>query len=144
TLTSRELTAGWCEAVKQGAVGDRRLFDRTVRVLHLLQKPSKDRGFGSGGDKSQTDVCATIAAHCRFKASIVAGDERENPGREDSRSRRILNFGHTTAHALEAVTGYRRFPPCEAGGGGKVRGRRNFKKARHTGGQRVRIIARGH
>src|SRR5215475_5914968 len=57
TLTSRELTAGWCEAVKQGAVGDRRLFDRTVRVFHLLQEPSKDGGLGSGRDKSQTDVC---------------------------------------------------------------------------------------
>ena len=27
TLPQRELTAGWCEAIKQGAVGDRKLFD---------------------------------------------------------------------------------------------------------------------
>jgi 3-dehydroquinate synthase len=33
TLPQRELTAGWCEAVKQGAAGDRKLFDRTVRLL---------------------------------------------------------------------------------------------------------------
>src|SRR5205823_11716462 len=33
TLPRRELTAGWCEAVKQGAAGDRRLFDQTVRLL---------------------------------------------------------------------------------------------------------------
>ncbi|HYY43233.1 MAG TPA: 3-dehydroquinate synthase family protein [Pyrinomonadaceae bacterium] len=33
TLPPRELTAGWCEAVKQGAVGDRRLFERTKRFL---------------------------------------------------------------------------------------------------------------
>jgi 3-dehydroquinate synthetase len=44
-----------------------------------------------------------IAAHCSFKAGIVAGDERESTGRADAKSRRILNFGHTTAHALEAV-----------------------------------------
>jgi 3-dehydroquinate synthase len=33
TLPERELTSGWCEAVKQGAVGDRKLFDRTLRLL---------------------------------------------------------------------------------------------------------------
>ncbi len=70
--------------------------------------------------KSQTEVCATIAAHCRFKASIVAGDEREEIGRNDRRSRRILNFGHTTAHALESLTGYRRFRHGEAVGYGML------------------------
>jgi len=33
TLPRRELTAGWCEAVKQGAAGDRKLFNSTVRFL---------------------------------------------------------------------------------------------------------------
>src|SRR5215211_4919351 len=33
TLPRRELTAGWCEAVKQGAAGDRRLFERTRKFL---------------------------------------------------------------------------------------------------------------
>src|ERR671916_502422 len=33
TLPARELTAGWCEAVKQGAAGDRNLFRRTVKFL---------------------------------------------------------------------------------------------------------------
>ena len=68
--------------------------------------------------ESQTEVCATIAAHCRFKASIVTGDEREEVSRTDRRSRRILNFGHTTAHALEKVTNYRRFRHGEAVGYG--------------------------
>jgi 3-dehydroquinate synthase len=61
-----------------------------------------------------------IAAHCRFKASIVAGDEREQIDRTDNLSRRILNFGHTTAHALEQVTGYRRFRHGEAVGYGML------------------------
>jgi 3-dehydroquinate synthase len=59
-----------------------------------------------------------IAAHCSFKASIVAGDEREATGRTDNRSRRILNFGHTIGHALETVTQYRRFRHGEAVGYG--------------------------
>lgn len=113
TLPRRELTSGWCEAVKQGAAGDRRLFDQTVRLL-------SDFGVCFGAGESQTEVCATIAAHCRFKASIVASDERESIERNDHRSRRILNFGHTTAHALEAVTRYRRFRHGEAVGYGML------------------------
>jgi 3-dehydroquinate synthase len=120
TLPPRELTAGWCEAVKQGAVGDRKLFDRTVRLIR-----STDFSLWLRSQKSQTKVyatelAATIAAHCRFKASIVAGDERESIDRDDNRSRRILNFGHTTAHAMEAVTGYRRFRHGEAVGYGML------------------------
>jgi 3-dehydroquinate synthase len=115
TLPPRELTAGWCEAVKQGAVGDRGLFDRTARLLG-----STDFNLCFHEKKLQTEVCATIAAHCRFKASIVAGDEREDIGRRDRRSRRILNFGHTTAHALESLTGYRRFRHGEAVGYGML------------------------
>src|SRR5205085_11823897 len=49
-----------------------------------------------------------------FKAKIVANDEREEIGRADARSRRVLNFGHTVGHALEALTGYRRFRHGEA------------------------------
>jgi 3-dehydroquinate synthase len=117
TLPPRELTAGWCEAVKQGAAGDRKLFDRTVRLLH---RSGPDFGLRPNEEKSRTEVCATIAAHCRFKASIVAGDEREEIGRHDRRSRRILNFGHTTAHALESLTGYRRFRHGQAVGYGML------------------------
>ena len=49
-----------------------------------------------------------IADSCRIKAAVVAADERE------SGLRRILNFGHTAGHALEAVTKYRRYRHGEA------------------------------
>ncbi|HVS81483.1 MAG TPA: 3-dehydroquinate synthase [Pyrinomonadaceae bacterium] len=104
TLSARDKTAGWCEAVKQGTVGSRKLFNQTV-------------GFLSG---SVVDLGELIAAQCRFKASIVTRDEREEITRTDRRSRRILNFGHTTAHALEKVTGYRRFRHGEAVGWGML------------------------
>ncbi|MDX6402612.1 MAG: 3-dehydroquinate synthase [Blastocatellia bacterium] len=115
TLPRRELTSGWCEAVKQGAVGSRKLFNQTDR---LLSSSGTDFGLCFAEEQSQTEVCAIIAAHCRFKAAIVAGDELEAIGRSDQRSRRILNFGHTTAHALEKLTGYRRFRHGEAVGYG--------------------------
>ena len=117
TLPGRELTSGWCEAVKQGAVGSRNLFAQTRR---LLTSCGPDSSSCFDQEESQAEVCATIAAHCRFKAAIVAGDEREEIGRADQRSRRILNFGHTTAHALEKVTGYRRFRHGEAVGYGML------------------------
>jgi 3-dehydroquinate synthase len=118
TLPARELTAGWCEAIKQGAIGDRKLFERTVRTLKSIDGTDASGVQPAGG--MRTDLAATIAAHCRFKASIVAGDERESVDRDDRRSRRILNFGHTTGHALEAVTGYRRFRHGEAVGRGML------------------------
>src|SRR5260370_22241777 len=115
TLPGRELTSGWCEAVKQGAVGNPKLFAQTRR---LLNNCGADFNLCLEKEASQTEVCATLAAHCRFKAQIAAGDEREDIGRTDHRSRRILNFGHTTAHALEKLTGYRRFRHGEAVGHG--------------------------
>ena len=129
TLSTRELTSGWCEAVKQGAVGDRKLFNRTLRLLSSLSGVPPSGGRSKAGlrtsaavrlDASRTELCATIAAHCRFKAAIVAGDERESLSREDARSRRILNFGHTTAHALEVLTEFRRFRHGEAVGYGML------------------------
>jgi 3-dehydroquinate synthase len=117
TLPARELTAGWCEAVKQGAAGDRKLFDRTVS---FLRNHGPQFSQDANGSKAQTQACAAIAAHCRFKASVVAGDEREDIQRTDYRSRRILNFGHTTGHALESVTRYRRFRHGEAVGYGML------------------------
>jgi 3-dehydroquinate synthase len=49
-----------------------------------------------------------IAECCAIKARVVTADEREGD------LRRILNFGHTLGHAIEAVTKYRRFRHGEA------------------------------
>lgn len=110
TLPQRELVAGWCECVKQGAVSSRRLFKETTDFLSVN---TKERVVSS-------QLQQLIASHCRFKAAIVAADEREDPSRADNRSRRILNFGHTIAHALETVTDYKRFRHGEAVGKGML------------------------
>ena len=112
TLPKRELTAGWCEAIKNGAAGSRKLFLQTTSFLQRVDL---------GQEQFQSPQLETlIVAQCAFKASIVAGDEREAIDRTDHRSRRILNFGHTVAHALEAVTRYRRFRHGEAVGYGML------------------------
>jgi 3-dehydroquinate synthase len=142
TLAPRELTAGWCEAIKQGAVGDRPLFERTRKFLadesqlktegrvRSLQRRRVEEAYKGHnkvaleGRNKETpegrdrELARIIAAQCAFKALIVAGDEREDVGRDDARSRRVLNFGHTVGHALEAVTNFRRFRHGEAVGYG--------------------------
>jgi len=129
TLPPRELTAGWCEAIKQGAVGDRKLFGRTRKFLEDEARRKKDkrrggeideRGYEERDEKRDEELSRIIAAQCAFKARIVAGDEREEVSRADARSRRVLNFGHTVGHALEALTGYRRFRHGEAVGHGMI------------------------
>jgi 3-dehydroquinate synthase len=110
TLPPRELTAGWCESVKQGAAGNSNLFDKTCSFL----RNRADSETVSGKQRLERLIAAQVA----FKASIVADDEREDIERVDARSRRILNLGHTTAHALEAVTNFRRFRHGEAVGYG--------------------------
>jgi len=108
TLPSRERTAGFCEAVKQGAISGSKLLNATSAVL--TQKPEYD-------SQAFSDL---LAAQIRFKSSIVAADERESPDKQDAKSRKILNFGHTFAHALEKVTDFRYLRHGEAVGWGII------------------------
>src|SRR5215213_5058814 len=112
TLPPRDLVSGFCEMTKQALIADQSLFEKTVAALRQVER---SREFLLAPDFEEL-----IAAHCGFKAGIVANDERESTGRTDAKSRRILNFGHTTAHALEAVTDYRVFRHGEAVGYGML------------------------
>ena len=112
SLPSRELVSGFCEMVKQAVIADPALLNKTIECLREV---ARNREF-----VLNTDFADLIAANCSFKASIVANDERESTSRADAKSRRILNFGHTTAHALEAITKYRVFRHGEAVGYGML------------------------
>jgi 3-dehydroquinate synthase len=96
TLPRREFRAGLYEVVKYGMTSSPSLFERIGRERTAIF--AKDPAI-------LTDV---IAESCRIKAAVVVADEKE------SGPRRILNFGHTAGHALEAVTKYRRFRHGEA------------------------------
>jgi 3-dehydroquinate synthase len=100
TLPPREMKSGLFEALKYGIIRDKSLFDRLVDNVGKLKQ----------GDPGELSFL--IAACCQIKADVVHQDERE------SGLRRILNFGHTVGHALEAVTHYRRFRHGEAVGHG--------------------------
>ena len=112
SLPARELVSGFCEMVKQALIADQSLFELTV---NCLQKTAGKRKFLLSPEFENV-----IAAQCAFKASIVANDERESTSRSDAKSRRVLNFGHTTAHALETITNYRVFRHGEAVGYGML------------------------
>jgi 3-dehydroquinate synthase len=96
TLPRREFRAGLYEVVKYGIIASRPLFDRVSAELKSL--------FA----RDTPALVDVISQSCAIKASVVEQDERE------SGPRRVLNFGHTTGHALEAVTRFRRFRHGEA------------------------------
>jgi 3-dehydroquinate synthase len=96
TLPRREFRSGLYEVVKYGIIANRDLFDRLERDSNAI--------FA----KDPAALLPAIVDSCRVKADVVSKDERE------SGLRRILNFGHTVGHALEAITHYRRFRHGEA------------------------------
>jgi 3-dehydroquinate synthase len=96
TLPRREFRSGLYEVVKYGVIASRGLFGRIA--VHTKEVFARDTAV----------LGPAIVESCRIKADVVSKDERE------SGLRRILNFGHTIGHALEAVTRYRRLRHGEA------------------------------
>ncbi len=111
TLPGRELTAGFCEMIKQGAVSGRTLLGQTDRFL-------RTHGTSGFDQAARAMLGKLISHHVAFKAKLVRGDEHEASDRMDHRSRKVLNFGHTLAHALEKATDYKRLRHGEAVGYG--------------------------
>ncbi|HYG98980.1 MAG TPA: 3-dehydroquinate synthase [Terriglobales bacterium] len=102
TLPEREYRSGLYEALKCGIIRNPEIFtfmeDQRTRILQ--RDPS---------------ALEWLIAECvRVKADVVSADERE------AGLRRILNFGHTIGHALEAETGYKQFLHGEAVAWGMV------------------------
>jgi len=60
------------------------------------------------GPRQTSSLETLVARAAQVKVDVVSRDERE------SGLRRVLNLGHTYGHALEEVTGYRRFLHGEA------------------------------
>jgi 3-dehydroquinate synthase len=96
TLPERERRAGLAEAVKCGFIADEAL-------LSLLEYRPDDAVAG------EPELLADVVARCAvIKARVVGADEREAGSRE------WLNYGHTLAHAIEALTDYSAYRHGEA------------------------------
>jgi 3-dehydroquinate synthase len=88
SLPPKELLNGLAEVIKYGVIWDSDFF------AYL----SENRGAILALDLPVLEK--VIARCCSIKAEVVAADERE------SDLRRILNYGHTIGHAVEAASGY--------------------------------------
>jgi 3-dehydroquinate synthase len=102
TLPTREWVAGLAEVIKYGIIADESFFSYLDRYMpDLLNQVPKV-------------VSTVVKRSCEIKAEVVSVDERE------SDRRRILNYGHTIGHALEALGGYESLVHGEAVGIGLV------------------------
>jgi 3-dehydroquinate synthase len=95
-LPERDFRAGLVEAFKAAWIA--------APALAAASQGAIDRILG----REERALTALLAGAARVKADIVASDPRE-AGR-----RRLLNFGHTLGHALEAAGGYERLRHGEA------------------------------
>ncbi|HUQ73065.1 MAG TPA: 3-dehydroquinate synthase, partial [Planctomycetaceae bacterium] len=89
TLPDREYRSGLAEVVKYGVILDSDLFAELESFAAELNAREPQR------------LARVIARSCRLKADIVEKDEFERTG-----LRAALNYGHTFAHAFEALCGY--------------------------------------
>ncbi len=96
TLPEREYLTGLAEVIKYGIIWDSGFFG------FLEQNQS------AIGSRDQECLQQIVHRCCAIKADIVAQDETEGG------IRALLNLGHTFGHALEALTGYRRYNHGEA------------------------------
>jgi len=88
TLPKRELICGYGEILKHALISDKKFFlylDKNCQKILNLQNPF---------------IQKAIHRSCLIKKKIIELDEKEN------NLRKILNFGHTFAHAYEATLKY--------------------------------------
>ena len=88
TLPKREIICGYGEILKHSLIANRKFFsflNKNNRKILKLVSPFIEK---------------TISESCKIKKKVVEKDENEKG------QRKILNFGHTFAHAYEATLGY--------------------------------------
>jgi len=91
TLDDRQYRSGLVESIKHGLIADAEYF--AFIESHLDAILARDLG-----------TLETLAGHnCRIKGCVVEEDPCEK------NKRRILNYGHTVGHAVEAASNYEMF-----------------------------------
>lgn len=91
TLTAEQVADGCGEVIKHGVIADESLFrqlEATPLALDLIMQ-------------QLSLAAAIIARNVEIKRDVVAADEREQG------PRKLLNFGHSIGHAVEAAEAYR-------------------------------------
>jgi 3-dehydroquinate synthase len=96
SLNQREYVAGLAEMIKYGIAMDADFFAWL------------ETNWSSILSKEPTVLTEAVSWSCRIKAHIVSRDEKEQG------LRIVLNFGHTTAHAIESLLNYEKILHGEA------------------------------
>ncbi len=86
TLEKRELKAGFAEIIKAGAIKNRELFEYC------------NTHYSEALNLQEDVIIKMVHDSVKVKSEVVEADEREKG------ERRLLNFGHTFAHAIEKMT----------------------------------------
>jgi len=89
TLPDRDYRSGLAEVIKYGVILDAKFFEWLEQNVDGLNS------------RDQAVLRHVIARCCQLKADVVEQDEHERTG-----VRAVLNYGHTFAHAFEALCGY--------------------------------------
>ena len=89
SLPDREYRAGLAEVVKYGVILDAEFFAYLEANVDAINR------------KDSSVLTHIVTRSCRLKADVVEQDERELTG-----LRAVLNYGHTFAHAFEALGEY--------------------------------------
>ena len=88
TLPEKEFNNGLAEIIKYGIIDDEKMFRLLEDNMEQVQR------------KDPALLLKIVENCCRIKKSIVEIDEKEQG------LRRILNYGHTLGHALEAQSNF--------------------------------------
>jgi 3-dehydroquinate synthase len=84
TLPEREFISGFAEIIKHGIIKDKNYFKKVTSKKPL--------------DFTEDQLVEIIKESCEIKASVVEKDEKETG------LRKLVNFGHTVGHAVEALS----------------------------------------
>jgi 3-dehydroquinate synthase len=95
TLPADELRAGLGEVVKCGFIAD-------PEILRLVEEAPPEELTASSPVLREL-----VERAIRVKIDVVVADLRETGGSDGHPGREVLNYGHTLAHAIERVEGYR-------------------------------------
>lgn len=89
TLPERDYRSGLAEVIKYGVILDAEFFVWLEQNVDGLNR------------RDAAVLRHVVARCCQLKADVVEHDEHERTG-----LRAVLNYGHTFAHAFEALSGY--------------------------------------
>ena len=93
SLPLKQLRSGYAEIVKHALINDKNFYiwlKKNLKNILLLKK---------------NPLCYAILKSIKIKEKYVTSDEKEKL--VNSSSRAMLNFGHTSGHALESINKYR-------------------------------------